>query len=192
VAKDADDHGYVYAGPRAKRLTAEQFIDAVWQLTGAAPTKMDASVLRGKVDPEIAKRSPSTGQWIWSDNPQPAAGETITLRKTIKLDADPASASAVVTCDNGYTLFVNNRKVSEGTDWTKARRRAAANRAQERCRTSSSPSPRTPATARTLAGFFFDARVRDAAGQETIIATDDSWEWSAASAWRQGRPHGSL
>ena len=33
-----------FAGPRAKRLTAEQFLDAVWQLTGAAPTRFDAPV----------------------------------------------------------------------------------------------------------------------------------------------------
>jgi hypothetical protein len=75
VAKDTDDHGYVYAGPRAKRLTAEQFVDAVWQLTGAAPTKMDASVLRGKVDPELAKeiRVPrASGSGATIRNPPPA------------------------------------------------------------------------------------------------------------------------
>jgi hypothetical protein len=33
VTKETDDHGYTYAGPRAKRLTAEQFVDAIWQLT---------------------------------------------------------------------------------------------------------------------------------------------------------------
>jgi hypothetical protein len=30
---------YVYAGPIAKRMTAEQFMDAVWRLTGTAPDK---------------------------------------------------------------------------------------------------------------------------------------------------------
>jgi hypothetical protein len=33
----ADD--YVFRGPELKRLTAEQFIDAVWMLTGTAPAK---------------------------------------------------------------------------------------------------------------------------------------------------------
>ena len=46
-----DDHGYTYAGPRAKRLTAEQFLDALWQITGTAPTGHDAPVIRGHLDP---------------------------------------------------------------------------------------------------------------------------------------------
>jgi hypothetical protein len=84
---------------------------------------MDASVLRGKVDPALAKMITVKGQWIWGDSAKPGStppsGESITLRKTFKLDADPASASAVVTCDNGFTLFVNNKKISAGDDWSK-------------------------------------------------------------------------
>jgi len=34
--------GYVLRGPELKRLTAEQFIDAIWMLTGTAPTKPTA------------------------------------------------------------------------------------------------------------------------------------------------------
>jgi hypothetical protein len=35
---------YVFRGPELKRLTAEQFLDAVWQVTGTAPAKADAPV----------------------------------------------------------------------------------------------------------------------------------------------------
>lgn len=187
VAKGVDDHGYIYAGPRAKRLTAEQFVDAVWQLTGAAPVKMDASVLRGKVDPALAKTIAIKGQWIWNDNPKPAAGDTITLRKTIKLDADPASASAVVTCDNEFTLYVNNRKISESTDWTKF----AAVPLQTALRkgpNSIIAIAKNAGKGPNAAGFFFDARVRDEKGQELIIASDDTWEWtSQMPAGKEGR-----
>lgn len=37
---------YVYRGPRAKRLTAEEFTDAIWQVCGTAPAKIDAPVKR--------------------------------------------------------------------------------------------------------------------------------------------------
>ena len=40
---DAAD-GYVFRGPTVKRMTAEQFLDAVWLVTGTAPAKADASV----------------------------------------------------------------------------------------------------------------------------------------------------
>ncbi|MBK8090569.1 MAG: DUF1553 domain-containing protein [Verrucomicrobiaceae bacterium] len=187
VTPGADDHGYSYAGPRAKRLTAEQFVDAVWQLTGAAPQKMDASLLRGKVDPQLAKSVSIRGQWIWSDNPHPAAGETITLRKTIKLEADPASASAVVTCDNGYTLYVNNRKVSEGDDWNKL----AAVPLQTALRKGANSIvaiAKNAGNGPNAAGFFFDARIRDAKGTELTVASDESWEWSAkAPPGKEGR-----
>lgn len=187
VQKGADDHGYVYAGPRAKRLTAEQFVDAVWQLTGAAPTKMDANVLRGKVDPALAKTITVKGQWIWSDNLKPDAGETITLRKTIKLDSDPASSSAVMTCDNEYILYVNNRKISESTDWTKFAAvplQTALKKGQNVIIAVAKNAGKGP----NLAGFFFDARVRDDKGQETVIASDDTWEWtSAVPGGKEGR-----
>ena len=43
---------YVFRGPRSRRLTAEQFLDSVWQITGTAPGKFDAPVFRTKVSPE--------------------------------------------------------------------------------------------------------------------------------------------
>lgn len=191
VTKGIDDHGYTYAGPRAKRLTAEQFVDAIWQLTSAAPAKMDAGVLRGKVDPELAKQIQLSGQWIWGHSAKPGStppsGETLTLRKTLKLDADPASASAVVTCDNGYTLFVNNRKISSGDDWTKlaavplqtALRKGANTILVTATNAGKGPNP---------AGFYFEARVRDAAGKETSIGSDGTWEWTTkALPAKEGR-----
>jgi hypothetical protein len=191
VTKGIDDHGFVFAGPRAKRLTAEQFVDAIWQITGAAPTKMDAGVLRGKVDPELAKQIKIQGQWIWGQSAKPGStppsGETITLRKTIKLDTEPASASAVVTCDNGYTLFVNNRKISEGDDWTKLAavplqtvlKKGANSILAIAKNAGNGPNP---------AGFLFDARVRDAEGKEFAISSDDSWEFTTTpQTLKEGR-----
>jgi hypothetical protein len=182
VTKETDDHGYTYAGPRAKRLTAEQFVDAIWQLTGAAPTKMHASVLRGKVDPAVAKQISMKGQWIWGDSAKPGStppsGESITLRKTIKLDAEPSSGSAVVTCDNGYTLFVNNKKISAGDDWSKLAAVPLQN-ALKKGANSIIAIAKNAGNGPNGAGFFFDARIRDAAGKETLISSDATWEWTA-------------
>ncbi|MFM7604878.1 MAG: DUF1549 domain-containing protein, partial [Prosthecobacter sp.] len=187
VQKDADDHGYVYAGPRAKRLTAEQFVDAVWQLTGAAPTKMDANVLRGKADPALAKKITVKGHWIWSDNLKPDAGETLTLRKTITLDSDPARSSAVMTCDNEYILYVNNRKISESTDWTKFTAvplQTALKKGENVIIAIAKNAGKGP----NPAGFFFDARVRNEKGQETLIVSDETWEWtSTVPGGKEGR-----
>jgi hypothetical protein len=42
---------YVFGGPLTKRMTAEQFVDAVWQVTEAGPDKMDAPIISGGVQP---------------------------------------------------------------------------------------------------------------------------------------------
>ena len=42
LAADPGGDDYVFRGPEFKRLTAEQFMDAVWQLTGTAPAKPNA------------------------------------------------------------------------------------------------------------------------------------------------------
>jgi hypothetical protein len=46
VALDAEPKAgeFVYAGPMAKRLTAEEFLDALWQITGTAPKKPHKNV----------------------------------------------------------------------------------------------------------------------------------------------------
>ncbi|MDB5313320.1 MAG: Planctomycete cytochrome [Gemmataceae bacterium] len=39
VEKELTGDDYIFRGPELKRLTAEQFMDAVWQITGTAPAK---------------------------------------------------------------------------------------------------------------------------------------------------------
>lgn len=41
---EPDDDDYVFRGPEVKRMTAEQFIDAVWTITGTAPAKPVARI----------------------------------------------------------------------------------------------------------------------------------------------------
>jgi hypothetical protein len=45
------------AARRAKRLTAEQFVDAVWRLTGTTPSKIEPKVPRARRPPPSKKPS---------------------------------------------------------------------------------------------------------------------------------------
>ncbi|MEQ1839783.1 MAG: PSD1 and planctomycete cytochrome C domain-containing protein [Verrucomicrobiales bacterium] len=45
---------YAYSGPIARRMSAEQFIDTIWQITGTNPTKADAQANRGMAAPADA------------------------------------------------------------------------------------------------------------------------------------------
>ncbi len=40
--------GFVYTGPITRRLTAEQFLDAIWSLTGTGPTEPHKSLGRAE------------------------------------------------------------------------------------------------------------------------------------------------
>lgn len=117
---DAETREYRYGGPRAKRLTAEQFADSVWQLTDAAPTRTDAIFVRGKVSPEIASSLKLNAKWIWSSDglaTPHVAGEKRSFRKRFKLENGFGQAVAVVTCDNRFTLYVNGKKSASGDSW---------------------------------------------------------------------------
>ena len=109
------ESSYVYQGPRPKRLTAEEFTDAIWQICGTAPDKIDAPVSR-----KVESQGPSvsqTAKWIWSGSAPAPAGAKLTLRKRIKLAATPDFAKAVVSADNRFELRVNGVKVGAGTNW---------------------------------------------------------------------------
>jgi hypothetical protein len=51
LKEDTPAEDYVFHGPEVKRMTAEQFLDAVWMITKAGPAKAAAPL---KVPPEIA------------------------------------------------------------------------------------------------------------------------------------------
>jgi hypothetical protein len=188
VAAPLDPEGYVFAGPRAKRLTAEQFIDAVWQLTGTAPTRLDAPILRGKPDPAGAPKRALQGKWIWSraDSQSIAAGETIALRRQVTVKEPPLQAVAVATCDNEYTLFVNGARVHAGENWQAPDTIALTHHLKAGVNDllivatngGSAPNP---------AGLFFEARLMQMDGSTTAIGTDEAWEWTTRLPNAKGR-----
>jgi hypothetical protein len=181
----ADDQGYVYAGPRAKRMTAEQFVDAVWQLTGAAPGRYDAPLLRGK--PSAAATPSLAGKWIWSqaDTSQAAAGETLVFRKQFELQAAPSQAVAAISCDNSYELFVNGQRVQAGENWEMPDAVLLANRLR------SGPNEiliiaKNGGEAPNPAGLFFEARLFAGEAPLETIATDVSWQFTREQPERSG------
>ncbi len=120
LQSDSETREYQYRGPRAKRMTAEQFADAVWQLTGAAPEKIDATFVRGKVDAKLAASMKPNAKWIWSSDGESSpheAGEKRTFRKRFELKKGFGDSGGTATCDNRYTLYLNGKRMSSGDNW---------------------------------------------------------------------------
>lgn len=105
---------FVFKGPQVRRLSAEQFLDALGTITGVwngaaaadiAPTGRNGSALPSK--------------WIWSTTNAhvSAAPGTVTFRKTFKIEKKPDSAAMLMTCDNEFVVSVNGRESGRSVDF---------------------------------------------------------------------------
>ncbi len=181
MTRETDGKPYVYEGPRARRMTAEQFLDAIWTMTGTAPTKIDAPITRGASAKTNPKATKTSALWIWSNdhpaNEQPAAGEVRTFRKVWELPEKPVKAGAVVTCDNGFSLYVNGSMLLSDDDWQtisevnlEPHLKAGANEIVI--------VGRNAGVGPNLAALIFEAKAQDAKGKIHTLATNESWKWS--------------
>lgn len=187
----AESAAYAYRGPRPRRLTAEQFVDALWRLTGTAPTKVDAAVGRtppGAPEPRLLAKA------VWSDDTPPgalpAAGESRVLRRRLDLPAVPARALATVTCDNAFELLVNGHSLGVGGEWWEPRvldlrphLRPGTNEIRLLVRNAGAGP--------NGAAAWLQAHLEFAGAPPVTLVTDASWEWSpsggAGEAWRPVR-----
>ena len=183
VRTAGDDSKYVYGGPRAKRLTAEQFVDAVWQLTGAAPTKFDAPVTRSKpLEPsELKNEAPLVNRWIWGHSAQPGpspAGETLWFRHEFEAPENLKSAAAIITCDNEYTLYINGTEVAKDLDWESIEAVPLMNYLQPG-KNAIDIIGRNAGSGPNAAGLYVEARLTLADGKEQTIVTGEDWRYTA-------------
>ena len=191
VEGQPDEKDYVFHGPLPRRMTAEQFTDALWQLTGAAPAKPDADVQRVQVHPAAPHPLPPRAKWIW--NNQAAAsppGEKLTFRARINLLDPVTHAIAVATADNEVTMWVNGTKVGHSADWGKP----FAEPIGGVLKWGSNEILVVAANADAGGPAALKAEVRAivADGGTNWVASDDSWEWTATLPDAEGKwPGGS-
>ena len=84
-----------------------------------------------------------------------------------------------MTCDNSYTLYVNNREVQKGSDWQQpdaVSLKAALKKGDNSIVVVATNGGNSP----NAAGLFFEARVRLKDGTAQSIVSDSSWQWTAA------------
>ncbi|MEM8966879.1 MAG: DUF1549 domain-containing protein [Bacteroidota bacterium] len=107
---------YVFTGPARRRLSAEQFADALSQVV--TPIYYSAAY-----DPEPNKLEAS---WIWTREVEverdvlPKPGKRY-FRYEFNLPSNKKlkAAEALITADHSFKLYVNNQLAAEGSDWRK-------------------------------------------------------------------------
>ena len=179
---------YVFRGPVPRRMTAEQFMDATWQITGTAPPKPDANVLRGEAK-AAAKRPEGSlrATWIWKDAEfrKAGAGQQVTFRRVFTVPQKFSAALMGITCDNEYRVIVNGKEAAADTDLTRAeviplgtRLKAGANNLMIVARNGGGgPNP---------AALIAELRV-SAGAESVVIGTGADWEWSDKAPDARGK-----
>ncbi len=110
---------FVFRGPGVRRLTAEQFRDALGQLTGAWAQKPEGDLESLLFERGEAGELPAAPYWIWSDAHAAAAApaQTVWFRTQVELAAPlPAEAVAIVNADNAVRFWVNGKSVRKQND----------------------------------------------------------------------------
>jgi hypothetical protein len=174
-----DTADYAFDGPRPKRLTAEQFVDAIWQISGTAPLSWDAPVARREVDPKLEEKLSLESQWIWgpsADPGPPPHGEKILLRRVFAPVKPLRSVGIIATADNEYVLYFNGRRILESAKWSELEAAVVGPLIQPSNTVlivaenqGRSPNP---------AGVFCAIHLEFKDGSDKIIMTDQSWQVS--------------
>lgn len=181
------DDPAVFRGPLPKRMSAEQFVDAVWTLTGTSPDK---------TVPGIPREAPGgegelNAKWVWSTpsaSSSMPAGDMISLGTEVQLAAEPVSVRAVFIADNEADIFVNGKLVASEKNPPEGPRARSVELTNFRSgRNSLIVVVRNGGEGPNPAGFIFEAHAVLANGSKTVIATGDSWKWTSSLPDSQGR-----
>jgi len=202
---ETEEH-FIFRGPAVRRLSAEQFSDAIMTLAGMNYPKADAklnrdlALQRGKL--EVL---PLTPKWIWAtaNAHVKAPPASVLFKRVVPLAAAPTEAWLTIAADNSYAVSINgknaasaSKRSSTGADIYDVRAHlkkgdntitvTALNFLPE----GTSPIPREaeggtpvplPADADNPAGLILYARVR-AEGAVMDFVSDDAWTAAVGKA----------
>lgn len=113
---------YFYRGPIVRRMTAEQLMDSIWQITASHPGTADAVVdrtprNRASAEPAASLTMPEvSAHWIWHEG---EIGTRSQIRYRLQLDQAPTGVRVLATCDNAFVLKINGQTVASSKDWMK-------------------------------------------------------------------------
>ncbi|MFO1458182.1 MAG: DUF1549 domain-containing protein [Verrucomicrobiota bacterium] len=118
------DPDFVFRGPGIRRLTAEQFRDALGSLTGVWQDKPEGGLDALLVEPGATRPLAAEALWIWSD-PHGASGVppgTSAFRRSLQLPAAATEATLFTHADNSVRVFANGTRIkgSDAPDWSQS------------------------------------------------------------------------
>jgi mono/diheme cytochrome c family protein len=119
---EVEEH-YVFRGPGVRRLSAEQFSDAIMALSGSNYGKTDAKLNRRvALHGAEGAKLPLAPKWIWnapgaSAKAKPAAA---VFKREVTLAELPTEAFLTVAADNAFSISINDQQVGASSKRTSA------------------------------------------------------------------------
>ncbi|HEY2249622.1 MAG TPA: DUF1553 domain-containing protein, partial [Planctomycetaceae bacterium] len=137
-----------------------------------------------KQQPVAARQPLKDSKWLWSrpEARQAAPPQTIYLRHIWSLEQAPGQAIATFTADNSFELFINGKSLAKSDNWG-APAQVDLTRVLAAGKNVVAIKVTNGADAPNPAGMIGEIVAYDAVGkQSALLATDDSWRVSEASA----------
>jgi mono/diheme cytochrome c family protein len=183
---------YVFRGPAVRRLSAEQFVDAIGSIAGLSHASTEGKLNRAAALAPAASSLPLQPKWIWGAAGAQAGAkpEVLIFRRNIVLPTAPTEAHVAICADDNYSIRINGKQVASSarrnstlTDWLDATAHlqggenlieiTASNMPPDEGRLASIKSDALPELD-SPAGLILYARVRT--GRETLdFVSDRSW-----------------
>lgn len=162
---------FEFRGPTPRRLTAEQFTDAISQ--AVQPLYHGVAYL--------PNNPPFPAKWIWYQDYEleikslPKPGERF-LRKTFEVAnaKNIQSAEVLVTADNAFEFYFNEQKIGQGTDWRQVQPYKIAPSAIQPKNIIAIKGTNEGNIAKP-AGLLFALRITYQDGHQQYIYSDKSW-----------------
>ena len=174
---------FVFRGPLVRRLSAEQFADAL----GSSLAPLYASVA---YDP-FPKEEALNARWIWHPDikqSQNAYPGTRYLRKDFDIPQinDIALAEALVTADDHFTLHINGQQVASDGNWRKVTK-VNLKEVLVSGVNNISVEAKNGGILPNAAGLLFSLKVEDTTGNTWFIESDNTWKTvdSLITGWNE-------
>ena len=119
---EVEEH-YVFRGPAVRRLSAEQFSDAILGLSGSVYGKTDAKLNRRvALDGAAGQKLPLAPRWIWNapEANRKAKPAALVFTRDIVLPELPTEAFVAIAADNAFSLSINDQQVGASSKRTSA------------------------------------------------------------------------
>ena len=133
--------------------------------------------------PDLAK-----ALWVWAPDSTVGAGAVCFLRRKFDLASAPVEATVVLTADNGYELYVNNKRIAgelgyDRQSWASVERFRIESHLHEGANVLAIRGECLGGSAGVVAAMY----IRTADGKGQTLVTDGKWLGSAKSAttWTQ-------